>query len=101
MPEKIYYCKSRDGEVIAKGVWRDATFVVLAGSIVRGGYFANKVMVNNGVMVRDGKVFRVEKNFGFPKPGPAAEFALGRHASGWTVWKTESGETMRDSPSTL
>ncbi|GAB3803723.1 GIY-YIG nuclease family protein [Virgibacillus kimchii] len=98
---EIYYCKGKDA--FAKGEYTDEGFVVLKDSVSNitesasaGERLKNlrKDLVDRGILVQEGNVFRFVENYVFNSPSAAAGAVLARRANGWREWKSEDGATL-------
>lgn len=101
-PQKkdILYCKGKDAK--AEGEYTGEGFVVFTGSTaniteVKSALMAKKwreELVTEGVLKKDGNVYRFMKDKVFPSPSKAAGVVLGRSANGWIEWKYKDGRTL-------
>lgn len=97
----LLYCKGKEAK--ATGEYTEDGFVVLAGSICQrdlvpsAGKWASirrQKLIEQSVLVDDGKVLRFNENHSFSSPSAAADMILGRSANGWVEWKYENGKTL-------
>jgi hypothetical protein len=79
-------------------------FIVEAGSTARvaevpsmHSYMSaiRKKLIEDGLLVLDGKVYRLTHNFAFKAPSTAAGVLLARSASGRIEWHDEDGQTLK------
>lgn len=98
---KLLYCKGKDAE--ATGEYTEDGLVVLSGSICRnelvksaGTWVAahRSRLLEQSILLEEGKGLRFVEDFAFPSPSAAAAVVLGRPANGWIEWKYESGKTL-------
>ena len=100
--EHIFYCRRAGSD--AKGFLKDKdeTFVVLAGSVLRGGecdslkpQFQEKrqAFIEAFCKQEKGQII-LEKDFTFPSPSAAAVMMVGGNSNGWTRWKDAEGKTL-------
>ena len=54
-----------------------------------------KQLLENGVLVKEGSMYRFTQNYSFSSPTVAAQVVLGRSANGRTEWKDEQGRTLK------
>lgn len=99
-------CKGKG--VVAKGFEASQGFVVKAGShavgeavpsmekYVNGMFELRQELIANGVLERDGGLFRFAQDFVFSSPSTAAAVVLGRSANGRIEWKDSGGRTLKD-----
>jgi len=55
-----------------------------------------KTLVDSGVLVDAGEVFRLAQDYSFPSPSTAAAVLLGRNENGRTAWKDAKGRTLKE-----
>ena len=100
--EHIFYCRRAGSD--AKGFLKDKdeTFVVLAGSVLRGGecdslkpQFQEKrqAFIEAFCKQEKGQII-LQKDFTFPSPSAAAVMMVGGSSNGWTRWKDAEGKTL-------
>lgn len=97
----LLICKGKDA--LAQGEYTEDGLVVFAdskcnlretpsaGSWLRG--MRDKLM-EDGILVREGKVLKFTSDYVFSSPSAAAGVVLARRANGWTKWKFPSGKTL-------
>lgn len=73
------------------------------GSVLPGLYITDQYMsilrkdwIEQGVMVPDGKFFRMTRAYDLSSPSTAASVLLGRAANGRVEWKDDRGRTLRE-----
>ncbi len=102
-PDKkdILICKGK--EALAEGEYTEDGLVVFkestcnlqesktAGSWVIG---MRKKLVDDGVLVNSGNVYKFTSNHIFSSPSTAAAVVLARRANGWIEWKYKNGKTL-------
>ena len=75
-------------------------FTVLRGSMIRQSVSAhNEPWIQNRRNQFSSLIdnaFKLRESIAFSSPSAAASFVMGHQASGWIVWKTEDGKTLRD-----
>lgn len=95
------HCKGKDAE--ATGEYTEDGLVVLSGSVCRselvksaGAWVAahRSRLLEQGVLLEEGKGLRFTEEFAFPSPSAAAAVVLGRPANGWIEWKYDNGKTL-------
>lgn len=102
-PERkdILICKGKDAH--AEGEYTEEGLVVFAGSKCNleearsaGAFVQNlrKKLIKDGILEKDGQVYRFTKDFIFSSPSSAAVVVLARSANGWTEWKYKDGKTL-------
>ncbi len=100
---KQYLLKSR----VAKAVGFESTtgFVVRKDSIAAKGeapsihvYLQDmrRELIEKGVLVEEGGVYRLTQDYAFNSPSTAAGVMLGRSANGRVEWKTREGRTLKE-----
>lgn len=100
--QQLFLCTSSDAD--GKGYYTGEGFVVLAGSRGRMQSVpsmqkstrlkARQRVIDSGVMKEVDGMLEFQENYLFSSPSMAAVVLMGRHANGWTNWKTESGKTL-------
>ena len=97
----ILYCKGKAAK--AKGEYTEDGFIVFAGSTCNlqetqsaGPYVKNwrAQLIEDGILQKDGDVYRFTQNHILSSPSKAAGVVLARRANGWTEWKYEDGKTL-------
>jgi hypothetical protein len=102
-PQKkdILYCKGKAAK--AEGEYTEDGFIVFAGSTCNlqetksaGPYVKNwrEQLVEDGVLQKDGNIYKFTQDHIFSSPSTAAAVVLGRRANGWTEWKYKDGKTL-------
>lgn len=103
--DTLLNCKGKG--VSASGYESTQGFVVKAGSLavgesvpsmqqhVRGMYELRQELIGNGVLERDGDLFRFAQDYVFSSPSTAAAVILGRSANGRVEWKDAGGRTLK------
>ncbi len=98
---ELFYCNGKKAAGIAE--YTDEGFLVRKGSTCNlhlsqgAGDWVGRVrekLIDQGVMVIDGDVYKFQKDHLFNSPSGAAVALLGRNANGWTTWKNKAGETL-------
>jgi len=97
-----YICKGPDAA--AEGVLDNEGFLVLQGSKARKdlvdsakvGWVHNihQALLEKGAFKEEGKSYQFVRDYLFDSPSAAAAAVLGRHANGWTEWRTAQGQTL-------
>lgn len=89
----------------AEGVESPDGFVVFAGSLARAesvpsihayGEQLRKALVEQGVLVPEGKHLRFVQEYTFPSPSTASMVVLGRTSNGRVEWVTADGRSLKD-----
>ena len=89
----------------AEGTETADGFVVYAESLARAsavpsipayGEQLRAALVDKGLLMEDGKHFRLTEDYVFASPSTAAMVMLGRSANGRTEWKTAEGQTLKN-----
>ena len=97
----LLYCKGKGAE--ATGEYTEDGLVVFAGSTCAledaksaGAWIPQKrkELIEQGILMLEGELYRFTENRVFPSPSAAANVVLARHANGWTEWKYEDGKTL-------
>jgi len=102
-PQKkdILYCKGKAAK--AEGEYTEDGLIVFAGSTCNlqetksaGPYVKNwrEQLVTDGVLQKDGSMYKFTQDHIFSSPSTAAAVVLGRRANGWTEWKYKDGKTL-------
>lgn len=100
---KMLFCSSKNAE--AQGRRSANGFVIFKGStaVVKERPSAQQwiksmrqQLVDEGVVVLDGGLFRFVKDAEFSSPSAAAATIKGGNANGLTVWRTQDGVTLRE-----
>jgi len=102
-PQKkdILFCKGKAAK--AEGEYTEDGLIVFEGSICNlqetqsaGPYVKNwrDQLIEDGVLRKEGKVYRFTQNHIFSSPSTAASVVLARRANGWTEWKYKDGKTL-------
>ena len=101
--EEILICKSKDA--LARGKYTEEGLVVLKGSTanleetpkarkrIRD---LRRRLVSNGILVKEGDVYRFSEDHLFASPSGAAVVVHGKSANGWKCWKDKNGRTLRE-----
>lgn len=92
---------TRNG-ITAFGTFDGETFKVLAGSQVDTSRpCVSKAMeaqrqnaIQNGDILLEGKVYKLQVSMSFRSPSSAALFVLGGSTNGWVEWRNEEGKTL-------
>lgn len=97
-----YLCKGPHAN--AEGFLDNEGFLILQGSKARKelvesakeGWVRNihQALLEKGVFQEEGSSYCFVKDFLFGSPSAAAAAVLGRHANGWTEWRTSQGQTL-------
>ena len=102
--DKLFTCTGSEAK--GKGYYTGEGFVVLAGS--RGRIESVPSMENSphlkvrqeiidaGILAEIDGMPEFTKDHLFNSPSKAAVVLMGRHANGWTEWKTADGKTLHD-----
>lgn len=94
----------------AKGTGKDTTqgFIIIEGSLAAveevpslQNHFPRtcnlrKKLLENGVLVQEGKHYRFTQDYTFSSPSLAGEVLLGRPSNGRVDWKAEDGRTLKE-----
>ncbi len=102
-PQKkdLLYCKGKEAN--AHGEYTEDGLVVFSGSVCNlketesAGIYVKKwrqELIDDGVMEKQGTVYRFMQDHIFSSPSTAACVVLARRANGWTEWKYEDGRTL-------
>ena len=57
---------------------------------------ARQKIIDAGIMQENDGMLEFTKDHLFSSPSMAAIVLMGRHANGWTEWKTSEGKTLHD-----
>ena len=82
---------TEDGMVVLSGSLANVELTSSAGPWVTG---MRERLLNDGVLIREGEVYKFAINHVFNSPSAAAAAVLGRRANGWTEWKYSSGKSL-------
>ena len=82
---------SEEGLVVYTGSTANLTEAPSAGSWLAG---LRAQLIESGVLVRDGNVYRFARDHAFSSPSAAAATVLARRANGWLEWKYADGRTL-------
>lgn len=104
-PQKkdILYCKGKEAK--AEGEYTEDGLIVFSGSTCileeaksAGPYVKNwrDQLVKDGVLNKEGNLYRVTQDHIFSSPSKAAAVILGRTANGWIEWKYKDGRTLKE-----
>ncbi len=104
-PLRLLTCRGKG--VLATGFEANQGFVVQAGSqaviepVPSARTFPGSIrlrddLIANGVLVRDGNVFRFAQDYIFRSPSSASDLVLGSVTNGRTSWKDASGRTLKE-----
>jgi hypothetical protein len=97
----VFSCRRAGAD--ARGVYNEDGFVVLAGSVIRPDLTpsAREVLeakrqrlLEEGVLVQDGKGLRFTRDHAFTSPSAASDIACGGSTNGWEEWKNDQGRTL-------
>jgi hypothetical protein len=102
-PQKkdILYCKGKEAK--AEGEYTEDGLVVFSGSTanIEETKSASSSIKNwraqflkDGVLKKDGNVYRFTEDRIFSSPSMAAAIVLGGNANGWKIWKYKDGKTL-------
>ncbi len=102
-PQKkdILYCKGKDAK--AEGEYTEDGLVVFSGSTANleetksaGPYVKScrDQLIKDGVLKKDGNIYRFTEDHIFSSPSTAAAVVLARTANGWREWKYKDGKTL-------
>jgi hypothetical protein len=101
-PQKkdILYCKGKEAK--AEGEYTEDGLIVFSGSTcnleeVKSAIYAKRwreQLIKDGVLKKDGNVYRFVQDKIFSSPSMAAVVILGRSANGWIEWKYKDGKTL-------
>ena len=96
----ILECKRADG-CLAQGNYTQEGLVVFKGarcSIELHGVFKKspppsirKTLLKDKILVEKNGFYELQEDYLFSSPSTAAQVVLGKHANGWTSWKTKDG----------
>lgn len=101
----ILICKGKG--VVATGFESSQGFVVKSGSqavveeapslpqYARSMHDLRKELIGNGVLVREGDVYRFSQDYVFSSPSAAATVVQGRNSNGRIDWKDSQGRTLK------
>lgn len=98
---EIFYCKGK--KALAMGEYTDEGFLVLAKSkanieetksIATGIVKKRKMLIDDGIMKKDGDIYIFTEDFLFTSPSTASDVVLASSSNGWTAWKTKEGKTL-------
>lgn len=101
--KSLFVCKGKDA--YAEGEYSEDGMTVFKGAKANlkeaagiGKWASNirSALIEQNVMVNDGKVYIFNEDYTFNSPSAAAAVILGRSANGWTEWKNNKGETLDD-----
>ncbi len=102
--DQLFICNSSDAD--GKGYYTGEGFVVLAGSRGRiesvpsmeksTHLKARQKIIDAEIMQENDGMLEFTKDHLFRSPSMAAIVLMGRHANGWTEWKTSEGKTLHD-----
>lgn len=99
--QHVFYCKVAGCD--ASGIYSTDGFVVLKGSKVRGEVVPSikesltrqrDVLIEEGVLIRDGDGFRFDRDHAFTSPSAAAGMVSGSTVNGWIYWIDKDGKTL-------
>ena len=97
----VLYCKGKDA--MAEGEYTEDGLIVFSGSKCNvketksaGPYVKNwrDKLIDDGVLKKEGDIFKFTQDHIFSSPSTAAAVVLGRRANGWTEWKYGDGKTL-------
>jgi len=102
--EAFFYCKRKGA--LGKGRMTNEGFIVYKGSTAST-RISNAVKKRNeriiSSLIQSGhmskiseELFRFEKDYIFNSPSAASDLIAGNATSGWVLWKTKQGKTLRD-----
>jgi hypothetical protein len=102
-PEKkdVLICKGK--AAFAEGEYTEDGLIVFAGSTsnlkeidkcATSVINMRRKLVEEGILVPDGNVYKFGVNHIFSSPSAAASVVLGRQANGWIEWKYKDGRTL-------
>jgi Domain of unknown function (DUF4357) len=99
--EEILICKNK--KAYARGKYTEEGLVVLKGSTANTEETPSarkwikdlrRRLVDSGVLVQDGDVYKFTADHLFAAPSGAAVAVIGKSANGWKCWKYENGKTL-------
>jgi len=103
-PQKkdILYCKGKEAK--AEGEYTEEGLIVFAGSTITLDEVKSAVyvkrwreqLIKDGVLEKNGNVYRFLEDKAFSSPSKAAAVVLGRSANGWIEWKYKDGKTLKE-----
>jgi hypothetical protein len=102
-PERadVLVCKGK--EALAEGEYSEDGLIVFAGSTCNleetktAGPWVTGMrskLLEQGIIVKDGSIYRFSTDHIFASPSAAAATVLGRRANGWIEWKYKDGRTL-------
>lgn len=105
LPVRVLTCKGKG--VLASGFESTQGFVVQAGSqavmetvpsiqTFPGSIRLRQDLIANGVLKRDGNVFRFAQDYIFSSPSSASDLVLGSVTNGRTSWRDDRGRTLKE-----
>lgn len=103
--DRDFFLKARGGAIAARGVDTPEGFAVRAGSTAAktpvpsiATYLSDlrKALLDRGVLIDAGEVFRLAQDYTFNSPSTAAGVMLGRTANGRIEWKDAKGRTLKE-----
>ncbi len=91
-------CHSEDGTAKATAHLEGHYVVVVhADSTAKGDWRTNERLLKQGVIKRDGDLFRFLVDFAYQSPHAASQFVTGdTRLVAWDTWKSASGVTLRN-----
>jgi hypothetical protein len=102
-PQKkdILYCKGKEAK--AEGEYTEDGLIVFSGStcnleeVQSAGPYVKSYrdqLIKDGVLKKDGNVYKFTEDYIFSSPSTAAAVILARTANGWREWKYKDGKTL-------
>lgn len=99
-----FFCKSKEKNVEATGIFNEGEMTVLAGSKVAIKVVAsyNENALNDRIKKlseqarKEADHYILTENIKFDSPSRASSFCLGFASNGWDDWKTKSGKSLND-----
>lgn len=88
--------ESTQGFVVKAGSHAVAETVPSMQQHVRGMYDLRQELIANGVLQREGDIYRFAQDYVFSSPSTAAAVILGRSANGRIEWKDAKGRTLKE-----
>ncbi|BAP62883.1 GIY-YIG nuclease family protein [Methanococcus maripaludis] len=101
--ELTFYCNTENGT--AKGRYIGGKFKVLKNSHAKFGESSSmsphnvllkNTLINSGILQKSNRTCVFTEDYEFNSASAAACVVKGANVSGWTVWKTSDGRTLKD-----
>ena len=100
----LFYCKGKGA--VGNGRMTDEGFIVYKGSTAsnqisdavrkRNERIISSLIQSGHISKISDKLFRFEKDYIFNSPSAASDLITGNSTSGWVMWKTKQGKTLRE-----